>query len=87
MTVKSSGLLEYDQRKHTDYELFSLQENLFHRTNMEMNIIMVDTVYFDMGAWCIISVCGVSAWIQGKQFYRGEVVFSGTLYVGGGCPS
>ena len=23
-----------------DYELVSLQENLFHRTNMEMNIIM-----------------------------------------------
>ena len=23
-----------------DYELFSLQENLFHRTNMEMNITM-----------------------------------------------
>ena len=53
---------------------------------MEMNIIMVDTVHFDMGAWCIITVCGVSAWIH-KQFYRGEVVFSGTLYVEGGCPS
>ena len=71
-----------------DYELFSLQENLYHWTNMEMNIIMVDTVHFDMGAWCIITVCGVSAWIL-KQFYlsRGEVVFSGTLYVEGGCPS
>ena len=68
------------------YELFSLQENLFHRTNMEMNIIMVDTVHFHIGAWCIITVCGVSAWIL-KQFYRGEVVFSGTLYVEGECPS
>ena len=64
------------------YELFSLQENLFHGTSMEMIIIMVDTVHFDMGTWCIITVCGVSAWIH-KQFYRGEVVFSGTLYVEG----
>ena len=31
---------------------------------MEMNLIMVDTVHFDMGAWCIITVCGVSAWIH-----------------------
>ena len=69
-----------------DYELFSLQENLFHRTNMERNITMVDTVHFDMGAWCIITLCGVSGWIH-KQFYRGEVVFSGTLYLKGGCPS
>ena len=33
-----------------DYELFSLQENLFHGTNMEMNIIIVDTVNLDIGA-------------------------------------
>ena len=44
-------------------------------------------VHFDMDAWCIITVCGISAFTVDTQFYRGELVFSGTVHVEGGCPS
>ena len=50
---------------------------------------MEDASHFDMDAWCIIIVCGVSAFTVEihKQLYRGEVVFSGTVYVKGRCLS
>ena len=37
------------------------------------------------GALLLSVVCLHSPWIH-KQFYRGEVVFQGTVYVEGGCP-
>ena len=62
-----------------DYEPFSLQENLFHRTNMEMNIIMEDTSSFRLwvpGAyyclWCISMPRGdTSNFTEGKWFTQG----------------
>ena len=59
-----------------DYELFSLQENLFYRKNIEMNIIMVDTSSLRYGClvhyyclWCI----GVDTQVilqRGSDFLR-----------------
>ena len=62
-----------------DYEPFSLQENLFHRTNMEMNIIMDDTSSLPYGClvhnYCLLYISMhrgyTSNFTEGKWFSQG----------------
>ena len=57
---------------------------------MEMNIIMEDAiarVHFDVDAWCIITVYGVSAFtVDTQAILQRESGFPRTVYVKGGFP-